>query len=696
MNFKELNLKPVYYFDECNLLFDFYIPLLSKSIKYDRIAGYFCSNSLAIAAKGISDLIKNGGRIRLIANVVISLQDQDAIKKALAKKEEEILIEIDNLEDQLQKNHIRMLGWLIKQNLLEIKIVVVNNSNGIEHEKIGIVYDCECNKVSFSGSENETFNGWLNNNEQFHVFCSWIEGDLNHLNPDIDHFEKLWNNLGNKVKTYKISEAFSKGLIERAPKSDKDFQIVDQQITRELENRYKNNVIKKEEPKLRDYQLKAIKNWEENNYGGIFEMATGTGKTFTALGCLKNLINKNNKLLTVISCPYQHLIIQWEKSIKKFTFNYKIVIADSTNSKWKKQLTNFLYDLNNGVISNLIVITTHETFGNSDFVKIILESKFNKFLIVDEVHGIGSDHRCEGLIENYNYRLGLSATPDRWFDEEGTKIIRSFFGKTVYEFSLKDAINTIDPETGKTYLVKYDYKPIFVELNNDEIDEYEKQTSKIVKSLNFSKNTKEKEELLKLLLIKRQKIIINAINKLNAFNEIISSFNQIKHCLVYCSPEQISEVQKIINEHEIIQHKFTHRENTKSEKDFEYLSEREFLLKEFEIGKYQILVAMKCLDEGVDVPQARIAIILASSSNPREYIQRRGRILRPYPKKDKAIIYDFIVTPPLNKIFNKNLKDIEKKIIEKEFIRYKEFADASNNKLECLNKIYKVQEYLGI
>ena len=175
MGLKDINLKPAYYSDEDDLLRVFYIPVLSNSVKYDRIAGYFSSNALAIAAKGIAKFIESGGKIRMIANVFLSEEDQEAIKGALIEKENEVLAEIINLEDELKKDHIRMLGWMVKNSLLEIKIAVVKN--GVEHQKTGILEDTNGNIVSFCGSDNETVKGWLYNDEQFHVFRNWVDGD---------------------------------------------------------------------------------------------------------------------------------------------------------------------------------------------------------------------------------------------------------------------------------------------------------------------------------------------------------------------------------------------------------------------------------------------------------------------------------------------------------------------------------------
>lgn len=694
MSLKELNLKSVYYSDDCAILTDFYIPVLSNAIKYDRVAGYFCSNSLSLAAKGIAELIKNNGHVRLIANVVISEEDQGAIKEALKNKEREVLLEIDNLEDQLVKDHIKMLSWMIKRNLLEIKIAVVKN--GIEHQKMGILEDDMGNKLSFSGSENETVSGWLNNDEQFHVFCSWKDGDSNHLKPDVERFNILWNDRGNSVRVFPISEAFKLGLLKNAPKNDSEFQILSKEVLEKMLLAISvNQSNTKKEIELHEYQKGAIQKWIDNNYCGIFEMATGTGKTFTALGCLKDLLKKESRLITIISCPYTHITKQWIENIEKFQINVPYIIADSSNYGWKDKLADKLYDILNGITDKLIVLTTHTTFSSDSFIKIINRPKIKLFLIVDEVHGIGSQERKIGLRDIYDYRLGLSATPRRWFDDDGTEKIFDFFGKTVFEFSLNDAITTINPITGKTYLTPYYYKPYFIDLTDEEFMEYQNESLKIAKMYHISKNKEEKEQFLTLLLEKRQKIIKNASNKLIILKEILDDIKVINDCLIYCSPQQIDAVQDILNNYKrqnIVQSRFTMETGTTPQKKFNGLSEREYLLDKFAEGTYQVLVAMNILDEGVDVPSAKTAIILSSTGNPKQYIQRRGRVLRRYLNKESATIYDIVVIPNLSKSTPSELMEVEKNILRKELGRYKEFANVAKNALECINKIHVIEE----
>ena len=297
------------------------------------------------------------------------------------------------------------------------------------------------------------------------------------------------------------------------------------------------------------------------------------------------------------------------------------------------------------------------------------------------------------------YRLGLSATPSRYFDDEGSKFIIDYFGGTVYSFDLKRAINEINPETGKSYLTPYEYYPLFVELSDEEYEKYELFSKKISRQYAISKNKKDKDELLQRLLEKRQKIIVDCPAKYEAFNKILDTIKKdLNYCLVYCSDVQINETQNILKRRLITNHRFTGDEGIKPNKKYGGKSERQFILDQFgeKNPTFQILVAMKCLDEGVDVPAARTAVILASSGNPKQYIQRRGRILRRSPGKDKAVIYDILVLPPAKKMSEFDDMELEKKILRKELARYEEFAKISLNFTEALNIIFPIKRRYGI
>jgi len=698
MSLREIPIKRAYSSDSDEILDDFYIPVLKESIEYNRLAGFFSSTSLAIAARGILGLIKNGGSLRLLVSPKLNKEDLETIMKSHKEPEKYIekmmVTELEKLEDEFVRDHVFALGWMIANKKLEMKVAVPCDANGILlsyedihqsglfHQKVGILKDQEGNIITFSGSINETAKAWLDNIEEFKVFRSWETDDKECVEADLSKFEKFWNNQSPKVKVSDIPNAVKEKLIEIAPK---DIEKID------LSKWYKKDTTKKIE--LYQHQKDAIEAWFQHGMRGIFEMATGTGKTFAALGALKEVMDKNEKTIAVVSVPYNHLIKQWLEDINELELSCDRIIADSSNPRWKDNLADYLLDIKNGIKKRLIVMTTHNTFSTDNFIKIIRSADRKLLLIVDELHGIGAPKRKSGLIEEYCFRLGLSATPKRWFDLEGTERLFEYFGGTVFEFSLEKAIKEINPSTNETYLVPYEYKPYFVGLTPEELEEYENATEKIAKAYYKAKNDEKKEEIFSILCIKRQEIIKNACKKYEVLNKILDEMGgkeNIKHCLIYCSSEQIDRVQDILNERRIVQHKFTLNEDIRPRKEYGDLSEREFLLRKFAEGDYQILVAIRCLDEGVDIPAAKTTIMMSSSGNPKEWIQRRGRVLRRFPGKKKAIIYDIIVVPWLSNSFEGTFLDLEMKIFNKEWIRYKEFAKIAENSLECLCSIPKL------
>jgi superfamily II DNA or RNA helicase len=693
-SFRELAIKKSYDSDSDNILEDFYIPLLSRAISYRRLSGFFSSSSLAVAAKGISKLILNGGKYQLVTGAKFREADIQAIKDAYETPEKIIEMrmhqDLETIEDEFVRDHVRALGWMVKNGKLEIKIAIICDEDGfplseelmekqgVFHLKVGILEDREGNKISFSGSENETATGWQDNIEEFKVFRSWVDDEKEYLEADCQKFLRFWSGESKRAKVIDIPEAIKHRLIEIAPDNIEALDL-DKWLRRS--RRVKRKI------ELRDYQKEAVDSWLKNGKKGIFEMATGTGKTFAALGCVEAIINRQ-RLVIVVSCPYVHLIEQWKREIEKFGIYSDIVIADGSHKGWRDELSDKLYDIENNIINNLIVLTTHDTLASEDFIAIINGSSAVFFLIVDEVHGIGAPVRKTALIEKYDFRLGLSATPKRWFDEEGTEKIYEYFGDVVFSFPLEKAIGR--------FLTEFEYEPHFVELTEDEMIKYEEQTAKIAKTYYSTKDEKERSEAFSLLCIKRQDIIKNAINKYQVLNEILDANLGIKYCLIYCSPQQIDIVQDILNRKGIIQHKFTQSEGTRVEDKYGGMSERQFLLKRLAEGTYQALVAIRCLDEGVDIPPARFAILLSSSGNPREYVQRMGRLLRKFPGKDKAVIHDVIVMPRLHDLRNRESLDLERKIISKELKRYREIAYLALNAVSCMKKIESIEHKYGV
>ena len=710
MSFRDLDIKKFYDSDSDDILNKFYIPVLAETVKYKRLAGFFSSTSLAIAAKGIVGLIGNRGKMELVCSARLSRDDVHAIMESTRNPSEVIekyiikdIESLEKLENEFILDHVKALGWMIANGLLEIKVAILKDKKempldreqvvqaGIFHQKVGVLYDKDGNVISFSGSDNESASAWIKNIEEFKVFFSWDEGTKNYLKADCNKFEKFWNGDGSRVEVIDIPQAVKNKLLEITPDHIEGL---------EKKLLHYAGQERKKELKLWAHQTEAIDKWLMNGKRCIFEMATGTGKTLTALGCVKELFKKEEKIVTVISCPYNHLITQWKDNIDKFGITDDSIIADSSNPKWKHKLTDSIIDINNNVKNRLTILTSHDSFYRKDFIEIIRKVESKLFLIGDEVHGMASEERKVGLLDKYDYRLGLSATPSRWMDPDGTKELYAYFNvKTdsdIYKFPIEKAIKTINPATGKTYLTPYDYFPYFVGLTNDEIDQYIEESRKIVRQYHISKSNVDRLKYFNLLCIKRQEIVKNASNKLHTFEQILGTIKDLKHCLVYCSPSQLDKVQDMLIARDIVQHKFTQHEGTARLEKYGGTSERDYILDKFSKGIFKILVAMQCLDEGVDIPQAEIGIILASSGNPRQYIQRRGRILRRFQDKEKASVYDILVFPSLNRKMPEEFIDLEKRIVAREFIRYFEFARSADNVLDCLKQVQdKEKEILG-
>ncbi|MEM2857076.1 MAG: DEAD/DEAH box helicase family protein [Candidatus Nitrosocaldaceae archaeon] len=701
MGLRDISLKPAYDSSIDDILNDFYIPVLSNSIYYKRLAGFFSSDSLAIAARGISRFIHNKGNMRIIASVKLNKSDIEAIirgiKEPLQVIEEASIRSIENITDEFIKDHINALAWMVANNMLEIKIaarfdrnILDSIDNRVEnilsmpifHQKIGVLEDNNGDMISFSGSINETASGWLYNIEEFKVFRKWIGEEMKYVEIDNKRFEDYWEGRVNTVNIYDIPTALKQRLIKIIEDNNITRPTILeklQQWERKLSDR--NNDVRRKDflinrnIELRAYQIDAINSWMMHGKGFI-EMATGTGKTYVALGCVKKLEEKHpQQLMVIITVPYTHLINQWLKNLEEW--GYYGIIASSDEPNWQSKLSDRIHDLNNCFLHKLIVITTHDTLSSTRFIEIVSKTKAPILLIADEVHGLGSPERRKGLLELYKYRIGLSATPRRWFDEEGTDVLFDYFGETVFSFSLDDAIR-------QGYLTPYYYYPHFIELTQDELKEYLKHTRVIAikyKEKNKNDNLRE-QELLTQLLNKRRQIIVNAKEKFDEFARILSSYSKLKRCLIYCSPQQIDMVQDILNKRGIIQHRFTAKEDRE---------ERQKILDNFMNGNYQALVAMRCLDEGVDIPSAEVAFILASSTNPKEFIQRRGRILRLHADKKYAYIHDFAVIPTFNPhMYDNVILNIERKIITDELMRVKEFANSSMNPTYALSEIDKI------
>lgn len=702
MAFRSIPLKYAYDSNQDDLLWDFYIPTLSMCKRYDRISGFFSSSSLAISAKGLVDFISNGGKMRLITCPRLSKADVEAIENATSSLEDvmtkNFITDYASIETQFQRNHVSALGWMLANGYLEMKIAVLKkngricsedeiNEHAIVHQKVGIMYDDAYNIISFSGSNNESATGWLENIEEFKVFRSWSEEGNYYLQTDIQKFKGFWNEeVRQDCEVYSLPDAVKKELFRVSD----DFSVEDLAVKRYYE-KSSFKMDKRKELKLFYYQKDAVDMWINNGNKLLLEMATGCGKTRTAIGCIQYALKLSEPIVIIIACPQPTLSFQWKADIEKLKIDYdKSIVLDGSVTKWDEKLRK---EINMMLVlgkKNILVYTTHKLCAKEKFIDVINEfPDVRTFLVGDEVHGMGAKEARKGLLSAYQYRLGLSATPSRWFDECGSKIIEDYFGNRSFEFTILDAQSNDNPYTLKPYLVNYYYHPEFVELEDEEIEEYRKLTDKISKMSRSS--NEEMADIVEFLMFQRANIEKNAYGKYSLLKDILDRIgNDLEDTIIFVSDEQIDKVMKILGDRGITAHKFTEKEGRSPSKEYGGKSEREDIIERFVKKQFQVLVAIKCLDEGIDIPSAKRAIVMASSTNPREYIQRIGRIIRQDYGKYEADIYDMIIHPDLIRISDPDLCEMEKRIFRKEMERVLDLSGNALNNSEIVNKVYKI------
>lgn len=642
MALKDLEITTSYESSESKtqLMDEFYNPVLEQAQRYYRIAGFFSSTALAVAAKGIAGLVKNEGRMYLLISPELSEEDYQTIQKHGCVTESTQMCKTFAI-NEMPNEHLQVLAWLLDAGRLEIKIVVGKKArNSLFHQKVGVIMDSAGDMISFSGSINETAQAWLNNIEEFKVFKSWEPGQMDYLQSDLNKFIAYWKNQRPDVAdVYDIPDSIRAKIVKIKPRNVWDLNIMRRY---KKDEKTKNNKLS-----LFPHQQMAVDAWLANGCSLLMEMATGTGKTRTAIGCLMKKLRNGEKLLTIVATPQNTLSRQWQKDFKQLeiALDHEAII-DGSNSRWKKDLELMLLDMSDEKIKTAIVFTTHATASSDDFIRIIRDTKFDtKILFIgDEVHAAGSAKQRKALLPEYEYRVGLSATPERMFDGWGTSLIREYFGCNSFEFTIADALATINPRTGKPFLNSFLYYPVFVRLTDQESRRYAKITQQIL----ITKNQEDYDpDALQKLYERRADIGKNAENKLGAFKDLLRSMGpeKIQDTIAFVSDKQIVSVFEILSSLKIKRAKITESESAARVVTDDGATERQEIIAQFVRQQLQVLVGIKCLDEGIDIPNARVAILLSNSTNPREYVQRVGRVIRQAPDKEVSVIYDFIVLP---------------------------------------------------
>jgi len=656
MNFESLSLKNNYRPRSPNPPENFFRSVLPFTVLYRRASGYFTSSVFSLFHEEIIEFAKNGGQIELVCSPSFTKEDIKALENGYAAVQvanERINSEVEELlKAAIKSGHVEFLGTLIKLNVLSLKVGIYSDGKGIFHDKTGYFVDKEVNLISFRGSANETMMGWSEdgNFETIEVFKSWLSADAPRVHDHKKYLDDLWTGKINSVEVIEFPQVSRERLIAVSKNSFNEF------TPSSIHNKYQ------EIRKLMPHQSKAIENWVASNSIGILKHATGSGKTVTAISAIKSHVQEGKCVLVIV--PSILLLKQWNKELRKDISDPLIILCGGGHTTWERN--NYISSITKeeSLQKGAIIIAVQMTASKTEF-----KNKFKlpeRILIVaDEVHKLGSENFSDFFDNKFGKRLGLSATPERYGDTDGTKRIFDYFGNIIDPvFTLGDAV-----KCGR--LVPYTYYPKKVDLEFDEQEKWGKYTKQIIYAYSNQKTEdgNKPSEKLKNLLIQRARIIKKAQNKVNlVVNVLNENFREKQHWLVYLEDkDQLFEVNKELS--------------SQGYKPFKYYSEmgegKEDELEAF-ISQSGILLSINCLDEGIDIPEISHAIIAASSRNPRQFIQRRGRVLRKHENKIHAEVFDCLVLPKTKSSKKYN------GLITGEIKRAIEFALFSENQAECI------------
>jgi superfamily II DNA or RNA helicase len=632
----------------------FYKPCLDASVTYDRAVGYFRSSIFAVIGQPFLDFARRGGKARFICSPSITEEDAKAIESGYLQREQAIeraiTRDVDELlSDPASDHRAKLLATFIKFGTLDIKVAIRSGGNGIYHEKIGIFSDGNSHHVSFLGSANETWSAWHaeGNHESIEVFRSWLSTDEIRVQSHRKIFDLLWKGETLGVDTIEFPEAQRRKILSVAAPGLDDPTV---DTPRPMNSGRR---------RLMPHQAKAIELWEKAGRRGVFEHATGSGKTFTAIEAIKKHLTTGEPALVLV--PSQLLHEQWKREILEEIPDASVLMAGSGHIKWKDR-GRLRSQTSPGLGMNRVVIATMQTASTDAFINGLYQGD-HLLIVADEIHQIGSPKNSIALTIQSGASLGLSATPIRYGDPEGTQRIFTSFGSVIPPaITLQDAI-----AAGR--LVNYEYFPHAVHLSDEESELWKKLTKQI--SFELAKSKKNDcstglSDKAKMLLIQRSRIAKKARVKTGlATNVIKKEFTEGQSWLVYCEDsDQLNEMLRKLRAEGL--RPLEYHSNMSGEK-----ADALNWFKKFG----GVLVSIKCLDEGVDIPAVSHAFILASSQNPRQFIQRRGRVLRKSAEKNLAVIHDAIVVP-----VDPESESEQISLLKAELIRALEFANSALNK----------------
>ena len=677
--------RPLYMLPTDPLVEEVLIPGFQVADKVNCMVGFFSSEVLASLAPGLATYISGSeNSFRLIISPLLRAEDRAAIEDGLRSAEEvadKILEELIVTEDLLQRHTLKCLSWLLREHRIEIKIVLMKDA--LFHPKVWLFENRE-DVIAAHGSSNVTYAGIRKNIEQIAISRSWQDPNQRYITDKLCYeFGRLWENKDDSCLVIPMPKAVRQRLLRtynsEAPPTEDELRALYSRATGVSEKleRYEPAPMSSKGFAIPDWlryedgpfehQGKAVTAWCEGGYRGVLEMATGSGKTITAMIGAYRLYEGHKPLLVVVAAPYVPLIEQWCDEIVPFGLNPVNLTVAGSATKRASELQKLKRRLRTGLSDVEAVVVSHDTLCTPEFFAAVEGFDCTRLLIADEAHNLGRPSFINNPPEFFEYRLGLSATPIRQYDEEGTEALFGFFGSVAFRFTLEEAIGHC--------LVEYDYYLHPVYLTESEMDEWFGLTGKIKQNAWRSEDGKPDEYLSKLLRDRRA-LLETASGKVSALKALLDKEDtgNLRHTLIYASdkgPDQLDNVNRLLRDMNILFHQLTAEETASRD-------QTKRIIRSFQDGEIQVMTAKRVLDEGVNIPQICKAFILASTTVERQWVQRRGRLLRTCSAigKTHSVIHDLLALPPG---MEEGLDPDARALVRSELRRAQEFARLARN-----------------
>ena len=685
--------RPLYMLPTEPLTEEVLIPGFKGADGVDCMAGFFSSGALASLAPGLATYIADSeNSLRFIISPALRVDDKAAMEEGLksaAEVAETLFGEIIVTEDLIQQHTLKCLSWLLRAKRMEIKVAFMKDA--LFHPKVWL-FKNRADMVAVHGSSNITYAGIALNIEQVAVSHSWRDSSQKHITDKFGSvFNRLWENDDDNCHVIDMPEAIKRRLIatygHEAPPTEAQLKSLYERAT---EVREEPAIYEPTDPQTPTFSIPrhlryedgpfkhqgdAVNAWRDAGHRGVLEMATGSGKTITAMICACKLREIRKPLLIVVAAPHVPLIEQWRDEIAEFGLKPVNLTTAGNAAKRAGALQTLKRRIRMGLSDVEAVVVSHDTLCTPAFAESVSGIDCDRLLIADEAHNLGRASFIKNPPEYFQHRLGLSATPIRQYDEEGTEALFGFFGPVVFRFPLEEAIGRC--------LVEYDYYLHPVYLVEDEMDEWYDLTDGIKRQIaqmgedGGAEAYKPDDYLLKLLRDRRV-LLETASGKVSALKSLLNKEDtrDLRHTLIYTSdkgPRQIEAVNRLLHESNILFHQLTSAETSDR-------GQVKRIVKSFQNAEIQVLTAKRVLDEGVNIPQIRRAFILASTTVERQWVQRRGRLLRACGAigKEFSIIHDFLALPP-DVGYGQRLDSDARRLVHSELTKAREFARLARN-----------------